>query len=92
MYDLNENIFFQYVLLEKIANFRSKNWIFFTRQALAKIVLVLQSTYTGANPCQLWFDWDFSMTGQKALQFEINYSRYSQTFTQMSNLFQRKLY
>ena len=54
-------------------------------QTLAKIIFLPQSTYTGAAPCQLWFDWDYSMTGQKAPHFEIDYSNNSQLSTQMSN-------
>ena len=56
------------------------------------IFFVLQSTYSGAGPCHLWIDLDISMTGQKTLPFEIDYSNNSHIFTQINNLFSKESY
>ena len=55
-------------------------WIssFFTRQAIAKIHFVLQSTYAGYTPCPVWLDLDISLTRSKRPIFKICYSRNSQ--------------
>ena len=38
------------------------NTNFFPRQAIPKILFVLQSNYTGDTPCRVWFDLNTSLT------------------------------
>ena len=64
---------------------------FFTRQAIAKIHSVLQSTYAGYTPCRIWLDFDISLTRSKRPVFKIRYSRKSQIYVWNFNFFPRQL-
>ena len=56
---------------------RSTN--FYPKQATAKTSFVLHSTYTGDTPCQVWFDFDNSLTQSKRTILKILYSRNSKS-------------
>ena len=67
-------------------------WItnFFPRQAIAKLLFVLDSNYTGDTPCQVWLDLDNSLTRSKRPIFKIRYLRNSQISVWITNFFPRQ--
>ena len=48
------------------------NTYFFPRQAIAKILFVLDSRYTWNTPYRVWLDLDNSLPRSKILYFKIN--------------------
>ena len=64
---------------------------FFTRQAIAKILFVLHSNYTGNTPYRVWFDLDNSLTRWKSSIFKIRFSLKSQNSVWNTKFFLHKL-
>ena len=62
----------------------------FPRQAIPKILFVLDSRYTGDTPYRVWFDLDNSLTRSKRPIFEIRYLRNSQISVWKTNFFPRQ--
>ena len=62
---------------------------FFPRQAIAKILFVLQFRYTGDTPCQVWFDLDI-LTRWKRPVFKIRESWNSQVCFSKLTFFPRQ--
>ena len=60
---------------------------FFPKQAIANTFFALHSTYTSDTPCQVWFDFDNSMTQSKRTLLEIWYSRNSKCSVWNTNFF-----
>ena len=60
---------------------------FFPRQAIAKILFVLDSSYTGNTRYRVWFDLDCSLTRWKRPTFKIRYLRKSQISVWNTNFF-----
>ena len=63
----------------KFAKFRKKTQLFF-RASYTKIFFVLHSTYTDDTPCQIWYDFDNSLTQSKRTILKIRYPRKSKSF------------
>ena len=63
---------------------------FFPRQAIAKILFVLDSRYTVDTPYRVWFDLDNSLTRRKRPIFKIRYLRNSQISVWKNNFFPRQ--
>ena len=62
---------------------------FFPRQAIPKILLVLQFRYPGDAPCRVWFDLDI-LTQRKRPVFKIRESRNPQISFSKTNFFPRQ--
>ena len=63
---------------------------FFPRQAIPKILSVLQSRYPWDTPYRVWFDLDNSLTRWKRPIFKIRYLRNSQISIWKTNFFHRQ--
>ena len=63
---------------------------FFPRQAIAKILFVLDSRYAVDTPYRVWFDLDNSLTRRKRPIFKIRYLRNSQISVWKTNFFPRQ--
>ena len=63
---------------------------FFPRQAIAKILFVLESRYTGDTPYRVWFDLNNSLIRRNRPIFETKYSKYSQISDCKTNFFPRQ--
>ena len=63
---------------------------FFPRQAIPKILFLLQSTYPWDTRCRVWFDLDNSLTRWKRPIFKISYLRNSQIYVWKPNFFPRQ--
>ena len=66
------------------------NTNFFPRQAIAKNLFVLDSSYTGDTPYRVWFDLNNSLTRWKRPTFKIRYLRKSQISVWNTNFFPRQ--
>ena len=65
--------YFQNYLFEIMAKFSLKSYLFFPRQAIAKITFILHSSYTGDTQYRVWFYLDNSLTRLKRPFFKIRH-------------------
>ena len=87
-----KDLFLKFLKIRNSRNSQNSVWRtnLLPRQAIAKILFLLHSTYTGDTPFQVWFNLDIFLIQSKITIFKILTSRNSQISVWKSNCLARQ--